>query len=312
MFTRITNRMMNDNVIRNLLTNRSKLNDLQEQISSGKKLRLPSDDPSGAMNVLNFNGSISRTERYVKNIDAGISELEVTDKALLNAIEVVHRAKELTVSASNVTNSASELGAINKEVEQLLEQTVGIANTKFGNKFIFGGLVTEDVPYQLGVTGIQYVGTPDDPTGKTHERKVEISESVTTGLNLAGDAVFGVYYTGVPANQKGLFETLTTLTQALQATPPDYDAIRGKLDKLDEDLSTLLNAQAVVGGAMNRLEMTKDKLEENLITFTRFKTNIESIDMAKSISDLKFQETALETSLNVSGRVLQPSLLNFL
>src|SRR3989339_1542862 len=132
-FTRITNKVMSDNIIQNLLINRSKLNELHEQISSGKLITKPSQDPTSAMDILSDQTSLFKIDNYIKNIDNAMSELEVTDKALLSTVDVVHRARELTVKAANMTNGSTELSSINYEVEQLLKQVKDLANTKFGS-----------------------------------------------------------------------------------------------------------------------------------------------------------------------------------
>lgn len=319
LYTRITNKLMNDNIINNMLVNRSRLNDLQEQITSGKRVRRPSDDPSDAMTALVSRTSINQIDRYIKNINNAQSELDITDKSLQSAVDIVHRASELAVEASNATTGASELTSINDEIKQLMNQARDIANTKYGNKFIFGGLVTEGSAFQTSDYGIEYTGTPSTTT---YQREVEIGENTTLALNLPGDQIFGEYYSKPAASppataldvekKSGLLGTLGTLSEELTASPTDYTKIRGKIDELQGNLTTLLDNQAITGGALSRLDMTKGKLEEDQFTFTTTRSNAEDVDMAKTITDLKFQETALEASLQVSAKVIQPSLLNFL
>jgi len=311
---RITERMMNDNVIQVLLNNRNKLNELQEQIASGKKITSPSDDPNATINILSNNTSLQQIENYTNNINYAISEVETADNSLLSAIEIVHQAKELTVRAANATSGSTELAAINSQVEQLISQLKDLGNTQFNNKFLFGGLDTQAAPFQTaGADGdeIVYNGTPYSLTGE-YERKVEISPNITAVINVAGNQVFGQYTSGPPEQKEGLFNTLKELSAALTTEPPDYDDIRSKIDDLDDNLTTLLDAQAKLGGVMSKLEATKSKLEEDFITFTKFKSNYEDIDLAQAISDMQFQQTALEASLSASARVLQQSLLNYI
>ncbi len=312
--TRITERMMNDNVIQVMLSNRNKLNELQEQIASGKKITTPSDDPNAAISILSNNTSLQQIENYTTNINYAISEVETADNALLSAIEIVHQAKELTVKAANATSGSSELKAINSQVEQLISQLKDLGNTQFNNKYLFGGLNTQTAPFQsVGAGGdeVAYIGTAYSLTGE-YERKVEISPNITAVINVAGNQVFGQYTSGPPEQKEGLFNTLKELSSALTAEPPDYNDIRSKIDDLDDNLTTLLDSQAKLGGVMSKLEATKNKLEEDTITFTKFKSNYEDIDLAKTISDMQFQQTALEASLSASARVLQQSLLNYI
>lgn len=315
-YTRITNRLMNDNVIESLLMNRSKLNDLQEQISSGKKVSKVSDNPTDAVDILSSQTSLDQIDSYIKNIDSANSELDVADKTILSVIDSVHRASELTVQASNASNGPAELSAINDEIKQIIDSVKQAGDTQFGSKYIFGGRVTETPPFQsTGTPGeIKYTGTPG--TGN-YQRQVEISQGITVDLNLPGDEVFGQYYTSSPGpppviTGNGLINTLTTLSQELSAATPNYDNIRSKIGDLDKDLSTLLDAQAKIGGNMARLDMTKTKLSDDQILFTKSKSGLEDIDLAKSVSDLSFQESTLQASLSVGAKVVQSSLLDYM
>lgn len=313
--TRVTNRSMSDSIINNLLTNRSKLYELQEQISSGKLVTKSSQDPTSAMSILSDRSSLFQIDNYVKNIKQAESELEITDKTILSAVDVIHRARELTVQAANISSGTNELSAINFEIEQLINTVKDLGNTQFGGKYIYGGLVTEDAPFQaVGTDQIQYMGTLS--TGN-YQRQVEITKGVTIDLNLAGDAVFGQYYESAPGpppvmTGNGLIQTLTTLSQELKTDPANYENIRSKIDDLDTDLHTLLNAQAKIGGSLSRLEMMKNKLEEDNISYTKRKSSLEDVDLAKAISDVQFQETALQASLSVSAKVVQFSLLDYI
>lgn len=322
-YTRITSRLMNDNIIRNLMTNRSQLNQTQEQIASGKRVTTPSDDPTATIGILNSKTSLSKIENYLNNTNMADSELEITDKAILSTVEIVHRVKELTVKAANVTTGKDELTAINGELEQLIQQVKDTANTKFGNKYVFGGVKTEVEPFSNYSNGIKYNGTPE--TGD-YKRLMEIGDNITIPMNISGDQLFGECYQDINADNSlkydaagnpvmvgnGLLNTLTTLSNELKATSPNPDNIRSKLANLDTDLTNLLDKQAEVGGIISRLGMTKIKLEDDSLTITKFKSSVEDIDLAQSITELNFQQTALQASLQVSAKVIQPSLLNFI
>jgi len=317
-YTRVTSRYTSESLVNNLLYNRSKLVDLQTQISSGKRITRASDDVLAGISVVSTNNSLGKISNYLKNIDNAQGEIDATDKALLTAIDSIHTAKELTIQALNDTSGTEELTMMNSQVKQIIEHLKDLGNTKYGTKFIFGGLQTEPTPFTSPVDGeVQYNGSAYG----SHERVVEISEGVTVPINVSGDQVFGYYYNSDDDNDpltpdvlhsQGLFGTLMTLSNEMGSATPDKDVIRTQLDNLENDLQTVLNAQAQVGSLSNRLEMTKSSLEEQKINFTKIKSSAEDIDMAKAISDLQFQQTALQASLQVSANIIQPSLLNYL
>lgn len=317
-FTRITNRYTSENIVNNLLINRSKLVNLQEQISSGKRITKPSDDVLAGISVVSTNNSLGKIENYLKNIDNAQSELETAETALLTTIDSVHTTKELTLQALNASSGPEEMTIINAQIKQIIEQVKDLGNTKYGSKFIFGGLQTEPTPFTAPVAGeIQYNGSPDG----SHERRVEISDGVTIPVNLSGEAVFGEYYTAdwdsniaTPdtLDGQGLLKTLISLSNELAMPAPDKDFIRQQLDSLDTDMQTVLNAQSELGSLSSRLEMTKSNLQDDQLNLTKIKSGAEDIDMAKTISELQFQQTALQASLQVSSQVIQPSLLDYM
>lgn len=317
-YTRITTRYTSESIVNNLLSNRSKLVDLQTQISSGKRITKVSDDVLAGISVVSTSNSLGKIDNYLKNISNAQGELDVTDKTLTSLVDIVQKARELTVQAANATTGPNELQSINAEIQQIIEQVKNIGNTKYGTKYIFGGLQTDSPPFAVPSTGeIQYTGSPNG----SHQRDVEVNDGITVTINVSGDQIFGEYYTGDHDNDpmtpdtlegSGLLQTLITLSTELGAANPDKDVIRQHLDNLDTDLQTVINAQAQLGGVSNRLEMTKSILEDNQTNLTKIKSGAEDIDLAKAISDLQFQQSSLQASLQVSSQIIQPSLLDYI
>ena len=317
-YTRVTNSYTSDSVIRNLLSNRSKLVDTQTQISSGKRISKISDDVLAGVSVVSTNSSLGKINNYIKNIDNAQSELNVTDATLTTLIDSVQQARELTVQASSSTAGPEELQAINAQIKQIIEQVKDLGNTKYGTTYIFGDLQTNTAPFTVPATGeTQYTGSVNGVGG----RKAEASDGVAIPINVSGDKIFGEYYTGDHDNDpatpdtldgQGLLKTLITLSNELGSANPDQSVIRSKLDGFDSSLQTITNTQAQLGGTSNRLDTIKTALQDDQINLTKIKSGAEDIDMAKTISDLQFQQTALDASLQVSAKIIQPSLLTYM
>lgn len=317
-YTRVTNDYLSETVVQNLLTNRTKLVDLQTQISSGKRISKPSDDVIASISVVSTNNSLGKIGNYLKNIDNAQSELDYADKALTTVVDSVQSARELIVQVLNSSSGPSEIQSINDQIKQLIDQIKDAANTKFENKYIFGGRETDSPPFAVPVTGeVKYVGSADG----SGDRNVEISDGVTVPINITGDRIFGEYYTGDHDNDiltpdtldgQGLFKTLIGLSNELDLASPDMNAVRQGLDSLDANLQTVINVQTQLGSVSNRMEMTKTNLQDSQVNLTKLKSGAEDIDLAKAISDLQFQQTALQASLQISAKVIQPSLLNYI
>lgn len=148
---RVTQSMMNTQLIRNLNLNMSRMDNLQNQLSTGRRINKPSDDPVGISYSMRYRSELAANDQYQKNVDSAISWLENTDKTLGQVGDVMHRMRELAVKAANGTNPQMALDAIKEEIGQLQSQLVDIGNTDFNGKFIFNGQMTNVAPYGKSV-----------------------------------------------------------------------------------------------------------------------------------------------------------------
>lgn len=309
-YARITNKLLSDRSINNLRLNLNRLNDLQNKLSSGKNINAPSDDPVNLNRLLNIEDTMKQDERYLDNISNAKSELSTSDSMLGSVTDIIQRVRELSIQASNQTNGPDELTAIREEVQQLLNQTVQIANTKFGDKYIFGGLVTNQPPFTQAGATITYNGS----MSPNHARNVEVGSGVTVTVNFSGDDIFGQNNGG---SQHGLVNTLANLINDLNTTianpvAANYDAIRNRVNNIDTDMNTILSVQTTVGALMNRLDLTENRLQDRQLSLSKEYGSIQDVDLAKVVADLNFQEAVFQTSLSTTARVLQPSLMQYL
>src|SRR5262245_2333680 len=102
---------------------------LQEAVASGKRINNFADDPLGAVRALDLRVFEASLDQYDKNLDAGIPFLEHNDTALGQVVEVIHRAKELALQMANDSNSAQDRQIAAREVQQLYEHVLQLANT---------------------------------------------------------------------------------------------------------------------------------------------------------------------------------------
>lgn len=145
---RITNNMMVNDLKRNMNTNMLRMAELQLQLSSGRKINKPSDDPAGIVKSLRLRNNLVESKQFRRNIDEAASFMQTTDDALSMVTEIIHKIKELTVKAATGTNDAASEEAIAREILELNEQLKIAANTTYGNKYIFGGTNTTQAPAQ--------------------------------------------------------------------------------------------------------------------------------------------------------------------
>ncbi|GJM82093.1 hypothetical protein HMSSN139_45890 [Paenibacillus sp. HMSSN-139] len=139
MALRVTSNMMSNQVLRNLNRNLNKMSEQQNQLSTGRKINKPSDDPVGVTYALRYRSELSANDQYQKNVDTALSWLDMTDTSMSQAESIMERLKELTVKASNGTNPQNALDSISAEIQQLKVQLADIGNSQINGKYIFNG-----------------------------------------------------------------------------------------------------------------------------------------------------------------------------
>ncbi len=146
---RVTNNMLVKTMMTNISNNLGRLNKLQQQMSTGKKIRVPSDDPIIAARALKFRTDVSEIEQFKKNTEDSLSWLEVTETALSSLGDVIHRARELTVQASNGTISDDDKLKIKAEISQLKSSIIEIGNASYAGRYVFAGYKTDEPPFEV-------------------------------------------------------------------------------------------------------------------------------------------------------------------
>jgi flagellar hook-associated protein 3 FlgL len=306
--SRISSTFMVDRGVSDLQNNLLLMNRLQEQISSGRNISNPSDDPVGLTQLLRLNLEAGQDDRYSKNMDDALGELGAADNAITGIVNISQRANELAVQASNATNSADQLNAIGKEIDTLIAQLAQMGNTTYAGRYIFSGFMTDTQPFSVAGQDITYNGTPNNVP---FEREVEVAQGSTIALNLNGDNVLGnvTVVAGVPSGQGLLFD-LTKLR--IDISNQDFTNIRAGIDAIKADQSSILNQQTLIGGRVNQMELTQNRIQDRALVQARQISQIQEVDMPEAISNLNFQQTIYQASLGVMARIMQTSLANFL
>jgi len=180
---RITQSMITDMVNLNLQRSLSRYLETQTQVSSGKKLNKPSDDPLGAVNDLGIRTDLAKNAQYQKNINQAQTWVEAYDSALSEAKNLIDTANEIAIAMANDTyDETARLGAA-QELESILTAMTDLANTEVQGKYVFSGFRTDDKAIVSTANGVQYAG--DDG-----QIMYGISSSANMMVNLSGADVF--------------------------------------------------------------------------------------------------------------------------
>lgn len=155
---RITNKMMTNNVMNSINRNKNRVNDLENQYTSGKKIQKPSDDPIIAVRALKLRSNISELEQYKeKNIPDAMSWMEVSESALNNINELIKKMNGYCIQAANDTLSVSARSSITDNLAQLKSQIYQECNANYAGRYVFSGYKTNSsLTFESGSQDLAY------------------------------------------------------------------------------------------------------------------------------------------------------------
>jgi flagellar hook-associated protein 3 FlgL len=212
------------------------------------------------------------------------------------------RVRQLAIGGLNDTNGPSERNAMADEIDQLRSGTISLANTQYLGRSVFAGTVQTSAAFDP-VTGVY--------GGNSSEMNRAVSADAGSGVmavNVPGDRVFGTLFADAsdPAG-KGV---LARLSAALRAG--DTTAIQGELTNLDGASESIRSAHSTIGARFQRLQDIQQLGGKHADALGASLAQAESIDLPKTIIDLQLQQTAYQAALGATGKIIQPSLLDFL
>jgi flagellar hook-associated protein 3 FlgL len=168
----------------------SNLAQTQEQISTGKRVNKPSDDPVAAARILKLDQELQRIETYQRNVSLAENRLEQEENALGRSVDVIQRVRELTVQAGNGALSPNDRKSISAELKERLGQLADITNSRDASgEYIFSGFQGDTPAFAKNASG-SWVYQGDEG-----QRSLEIDDGVTVPISDHGKGI----YSTVPA-----------------------------------------------------------------------------------------------------------------
>lgn len=312
---RITNSMMVNNMISNISKNQSRMDKLQNQMATGKKIEVPSDDPVVAARALKLRTDVAEITQYQKNVSDGSSWLDITETALSNLGDVLKRANELAVQTSNGTMSAEDMKATLSEVTQLKGQIIELANSTYAGRYIFSGYKT-DMPL------MDSSGNYSIDVSNTEVINYEVGVGTDININVLGSDLFSTSGaasvvanslpdTGVPtAAPTDMIAVMRNFECYLNNN--DHASVSNLISNIQDQLNNVIRIRADVGARTNRLDLTANRLDTDNYNFTKLMSNNEDVDQAEVIMNLTNEQNVYKASLSAGARIIQPSLVDFL
>jgi flagellar hook-associated protein 3 FlgL len=313
---RITNNMVSDRVIADLQTRYAAMADTQLQISTGRRVNQPSDDPTAAAQERLRLSELSGIKGSQSSVASAQSALNASESSMEGVRSVLARANELALAGANGSLSQADRVTIANEIDQLIKSAKDSMNTKVGDSYIFAGTKSDTPPYAVA-TGDAYQGDGgallrDGGAGVVLQTNPSfVPAGGSAAVPLTADAVLG---NGSAAGDGRVLDALTQLSAHLRGgTPADLQAIQSTdLQAIKANQTAVSSAISAIGAMSNRATAATSRLDDLEATAKQNIDDLTGVDMAKAMTDYSAQSAAYQASLKVGAQIIQPSLLQFL
>ncbi|BBE30448.1 flagellar hook-associated protein 3 [Tepiditoga spiralis] len=293
---RVTENLINNRALSDIQNVMRRYADLNSQLTSGKTVRYPSDNASVASRISNLDSRIREIDRYKSNIDLAETYTNMYDTTTKEVNSVFLRIKELAVQGANGTLSDEDRNSIVQELGKLNEHLISVANTKIGNRYIFGGAQSDKQP-------ISSDGSVQTLPSANIKQKISVG-----GYNI--EYGLTAYDTFVTKSGTTAFQIVDRLKQAL--ADGKNDEIQNELGAIEEIQSKTLSATAQIGGTEKMLELSKTRMEDFNQFTTAYLSKESDADITKVLTDLKMQNMVLQSALKTTAQIVPPTLVDFM
>ena len=301
---RVTNQLITRNSQTRLQSNLQSIDRLNEDISSGIRLRKMSDDPTSAGEVVRIGSSMRAITQFRRNVDLGLSRAGAEEVVLNQLTNGLGRAIELGVAQSSGTANAQTRLMVKTEVDQLITYAVGLGNTKLGDDYLFAGTRAGEQPFRVpptpadGFSALTVGVTPVNPSGAT---SLEINDGVFMTPSHNGTEVF---------LSTDTLEALRALSTALGNN--DVPAIQAATDRVTAADSQLQNVLGAQGARINEMENARTNLDGIEFNLKAFRADLRDTEVDKAMAELVGKQTLYQAAMSATSRILGLSLANYL
>lgn len=311
MYMRVTAQMQANDAIATMQQQNSTLSVYENQVSTGIQLQVPSDNPLGYTTVAQDQTANLQYAAYNQNMSSANTTLSASANALQNVNSILTQAQTLATEGADPTTGPTEYQAIASQVTGLINELMDNANASQGGTYLFGGTATTAPPFSVSATDASGNPTAVTYNGSSDPGQVLIGPNQTVNTEYAGNQVF---------QQSGadVFQALITLQQNLtnptltQSQNSMSQALNQSLSQLSSASTAIQNVEAEQASSQDTLTSLQTQIQNLQLANTTQIGNISDTDYASAIVQMQQQQTVLQASEEVSSKLLQQSLLNFL
>lgn len=281
--------------------------DLQNKISTGKRVNKPSDDPVATSKIMTLTQQKNEAAQFNANRSLADTQLSAADSTLDSVSDLLLNIKSSIISAGNGALNNSDRAVIANQLTQSLDQLAGLANTTdYSGNFIFSGYAVDTKPFNNPGTGYVYQGdTVNAPTIQiSATRQMQVTDNGANIFQKGGNDVFAIIQNAI------------TLLNTPVVTPADQAALTAGIDIANGGLKTgldnILTARSAFGSRLNEIEALNDDFSTKNIVFQSSISDLEDLDFNAAISTITKQQTILEAAQKSFVKITSNNLFDLI
>ncbi len=266
----------------------SQLQDVQKQITTGKRLVRMSEEPWTVSQIHQLREETSVQSVFKDSANLATTLLSQAENGLSQSLNVMSRLKELAIQASNDTYSLEDLSNMAEEVENLKERVLNLANTEFNGRYVFSGTAYDTPPFDSTYT---YAGT-------TTEVSVDVSTSAKAEVGFDGSDVF--------QGSVDVFAAIDNLLTGLNTD--DSTLIRGAISDFDDVFDQMANYITRIGAETNISEDMYEVATNIEIGLSQRLSAVEDVDAAEALTRFSMLQNQYQINLQLTTKMRGMSL----
>jgi flagellar hook-associated protein 3 FlgL len=279
---------------------------LQQQISTGRRISAPSDDPVAAARILELSQAKQANNAFADTRQTAQIKLNTIESNLTSVTSLLIASQSSLIGAANGTLSDADRGNVAKELSGSLGALLGLANTKdsYGN-FLYAGFKTDTSPFVANLTGATYMGD-------SNQQLLQVDSQRQLATSVSGDRLF-------QANGNDVFATLANIVTLLNT--PITDAVTqatfsagmaSAISSLQGSVDNILNVRASVGFSLNELDTLDNYGADRDLQYAKSLSDLQDTDYASALSDLAKSQTIMEAAQKSFVATTSLSLFDFI
>jgi flagellar hook-associated protein 3 FlgL len=271
----------------------------QRQVSSGRRIDKPSEDPSASATSIVERSNVGGTEQYQKAANSVLSRLTVADTVLSDVINKLTAAQSQVLAAQGNPRTDQERETAAQALLGLREAIFEDLNASFRGTFIFGGAAGTIRPFAKNAGG-----SVDPYAASTREVAIDIDSDQAITVAFDGDAL---------ARGADTDDVFTVLDQAITAARTgDGATLATSMEGLERAFARATELQSRVGGGMRAVEDQTARLTQIKITGQARVAELENVNMADAITRMGEADAAYRAALGAASKVASVSLIDYL